>query len=69
MVGENLYAQAAALLPLTCNRRMNCGKRWMGLTIRPYRVILSVLDACFLWGHKKNRAWGGLGAVAMMTNV
>lgn len=37
------------LYPLTCSNRMNWGKRWMGLTIRPYRVIRSRLDACFFW--------------------
>lgn len=41
----------------TCRSKMNCGNRWMGFTIRPYRVIRSTLDACFLWTQKRVKLW------------
>lgn len=36
----------------TWRRRMNCGKRWMGFTIRPYSVMRSTLVACFFCRQK-----------------
>lgn len=41
----------------TCRSKMNCGNRWMGFTIKPYRVIRSTLDACFLWTQKRVKLW------------